>query len=287
MSEPTAVGLPADLAAALGVARLAADRAGAIMLRRWDTALDVRFKGDVDLVSEVDLECEQAIIDTLRAAFPGDGIVAEERGRAGEGAPRTWHVDPLDGTTNFSHGFPHFCCSIALVDESGPCVGVVAAPVYGWTFYAVRGSGAWRDGQPIRVSRTGTLDGALLATGFPYDRRTNPDNNTDRFAHLLRQCQGVRRAGAAALDLAYVAAGWLDGYWETRLNSWDLAAGALLVTEAGGRTSDLSGAPASLSRGEMVATNGLFHVELLNALAAGHTAPNAPATSVPGSGESP
>ncbi len=260
-----------ELVAALGVARVAAERAGEIMLRRWDTGVDVGFKGDVDLVTEVDLECERAILELLRSAFPGDAVVAEEGGRSGELGRRLWHVDPLDGTTNYSHGFPQFCCSIALEDERGLAAGVVHAPVYGWTFSAVRGGGAFRNGRPLRVSGATDLDRALLATGFPYDRRTNPDNNTDRFAHLLRRCQGIRRAGAAALDLAFVAAGWLDGYWETRLHSWDVAAGGLLVLEAGGVLSALDGGPVALESGEMVATNGRFHVQLVEALAAGHT----------------
>lgn len=260
------------LLAALGAARHAVDRAGQIMLRRWESDFRVHMKGEVDLVSEVDLECEAVILDTLRAAFPGDAILAEEGGRVGADAPRLWHVDPLDGTTNYSHGFPQFCCSVALEDDAGLAVGVVQAPAYGWTFTAVRGGGAWRDGRRLHVSRTPDLDRALLATGFPYDRRTNPDNNTDRFAHLLRKCQGIRRPGAAALDLAFVAAGWLDGYWEGRLKSWDVAAGALLVLEAGGELSRFDGSPADLSSGEMVASNGLFHVQLVAELAEGHVA---------------
>jgi myo-inositol-1(or 4)-monophosphatase len=274
MTTPSSVRhVPPDLAAALGVARLAADQAGEIMRRRWDTGVEAGFKGEVDLVTEVDLECEAAILGTLRAAFPDDAIVAEEAGRSGEAGRRLWHVDPLDGTTNFSHGFPQFCTSIALEDAAGLAVGVVHAPVLGWTFYAVRGGGAWREGKRLAVSGVPSLDRALLATGFPYDRRTNPDNNTDRFAHLLRRCQGIRRAGAAALDLAFVAAGWLDGYWETKLHSWDVAAGALLVTEAGGHLSGFDGRAPRLESGELVATNGRFHVELIEALAAGHTAP--------------
>jgi myo-inositol-1(or 4)-monophosphatase len=259
------------LLAALGVARVAAERAGEAMLRRWETGVDVGFKGEVDLVTEVDVECERLILEVLRGAFPGDAIVAEEGGRTGAAGRRLWHVDPLDGTTNYSHGFPQFCCSIALEDAAGLAVGVVHAPVYGWTFSAVRGGGAFRNGRPLRVSATAALDRALLATGFPYDRRTNPDNNTDRFAYLLRRCQGIRRAGAAALDLAFVAAGWLDGYWETRLHSWDVAAGALLVREAGGTLTALDGGAARFESGEMVASNGLFHVQLVEALAAGHS----------------
>lgn len=241
--------------------------AGRLIRSRWNEDFEVRHKGDVDLVSEVDLAAEALIVSGLRAAFPGDAIIAEEGGGAEGPSGRTWYVDPLDGTTNFAHGFPQFCVSIALADGAGLSVGVVHAPTYGWTFSAVRGGGAWLDGRRLSMSRTALLDASLLATGFPYDRRTNPDNNVHRFAHLIRRCQGIRRAGSAALDLAFVAAGWLDGYWEDRLSPWDLAAGCLLVQEAGGRLSSLDGGEADFRRGAVVASNGRVHVELLRALA--------------------
>ena len=251
----------------LAVARAAAEAAGLAIRARWDQGIDVTFKGDVDLVSEADFVAEALIVSRLRDAFPGDQVIAEEGGRHGDSGERTWYVDPLDGTTNFAHGFPQFAVSIGLADAEGLSVAVVHAPIYGWTFYAGRGAGAWLDGRRLVRGRAKTLNGALLATGFPYDRRTNPDNNVDRFAHLLRHCQGIRRAGSAALDLAYVAAGWLDGYWEERLQPWDLAAGCLLVTESGGTLSSFDGGPADFSTGAVVASNGRFHVELLRALA--------------------
>lgn len=249
-----------------------AQAAGDLIRARWDQPVDVSHKGEVDLVTEVDLASEALIVEALRARFPADHIVAEEgSGGDREGAPpaaRTWIIDPLDGTTNFSHGLPHFCVSIALCDADGPLVGVVHEPIRRWTFSAVRGGGAWRDGTRLSVSPCAILDRALLATGFPYDRRTALKNNFSEAAHLLRQGQGLRRAGAAALDLAYVAAGWLDGYWESRLSAWDIAAGALLVTEAGGVVTGDDGTPLDLSAGHLCAGTPGVQPALLAALAA-------------------
>lgn len=245
------------------MARAAAERAGALIRSRWETPLEVQHKGVVDLVTEVDLAAERLILGILQAAFPDDRVVAEESAADVEPGQRTWYVDPLDGTTNFSHGLPHFCVSIALVDAEGPAVGVVHDPLRGWTFHAVRGGGAWRDGQRLSVTLRDDLSSALLATGFPYDRRTNPDNNMREAAWMIRQCVGLRRAGAAALDLAWVAAGWLDGYWEQKLKAWDLAAGALLVTEAGGTVTCLDGSPLDLAAGNVTASNGHLHAALV------------------------
>jgi myo-inositol-1(or 4)-monophosphatase len=245
---------PAELA----VAQHAAVVAGRLIATAWDQAVEVDFKGEVDLVTATDRAAEAAIVPLLEHHFPADGVVAEE-GSGRPGGPRAWHVDPLDGTTNFSHGFPHFAVSIALVDDDGPLVGVIHEPLRRWTFSATRGGGAWLDGRRLRVSRTTDLDRALTATGFPYDRRTARDNNVHRFDAVLRSAQGVRRAGAAALDLAYVAAGWLDVFWEDRLCTWDLAAGVLLVTEAGGRVTARDGGPLVLTAGDVLATNGPVH----------------------------
>jgi len=268
-----------SLEADLSVARSAAEQAGECIRAGWAQATDpdhplrIEFKGEVDLVSEIDLAAESVVLEHLRKTRPDDDVVAEESGlsspasaRASGPPARRWFVDPLDGTTNFSHGLPHFCVSIALTDADGPAVGVVHDPIRRWTFHAHRGGGAWLDGRRLQVSRTETLGHALLATGFPYDRRTNPDNNTHRFAHLLRLGQGVRRAGAAALDLAWLAAGWLDGYWEDRLKAWDVMAGALLVTEAGGTVSDFRGEPVDLRGGALVASNARIHADLVAAL---------------------
>ena len=273
------------LEADVALARAAAEQAGACIRAGWrraldappgETPIDVRFKGEVDLVSEIDLAAEAIVLGILRGARPEDDIVAEETG-AEKGTPaprpgdavdeaRCWYVDPLDGTTNFSHRLPHFCVSIGLADAEGPAVGVVHDPIRRWTFHARRGGGAWLDGRRLRVSEVDDLGRALLATGFPYDRRTNPNNNIHRFEHVLRISQGLRRAGSAALDLAWVAAGWLDGYWEDRLNAWDLMAGVLLVTEAGGAVTNFSGGPADIRGGALVATNGRLHEQLVAAV---------------------
>jgi len=255
------------LRAELETATRAAQAGAALIRAAWGKPPRVEHKGDVDLVTETDLAAEAAVLASLRATFPGDVLVSEEDGRSGlEGASRWWWIDPLDGTTNFAHGFPHFAVSIASEDADGLRVGVVLEPITQRLFAAARGMGATLNGAPLRASLTPDLNAALLATGFPYDRRTNPDNNVHRVAHLIRRCQGIRRAGAAALDLAYVAAGWLDGYWEDRLKPWDLAAGALLVREAGGVASDFDLGPLSLQSGRCVASNGHFHEQLAAAV---------------------
>lgn len=265
--------LTRDLPAELLTARTAAHLAASEIAARWRRDSAVRFKGPIDPVTEADLAAERIIVSTIRARWPDDQILAEESGLDGSGdSDRRWLVDPLDGTTNFSHGLPHFCVSIASADASGPRVGVIVDPLRNWTFEAVRDGGARLDGRPLRVSAIDRLDRAVLATGFPYDRHTAADNNSARFSRLLRRAQGLRRAGSAALDLAFVAAGWLDGYWEFRLNPWDMAAGALLVHEAGGRVSTPTGRPWYLHDAHIVATNGALHARLLTLLADGQSA---------------
>lgn len=262
------------LDAAMQVAQSAARAAGALIRDRWDTPIDIEHKGEVDLVTEVDLAAEALIVDAIQAAFPTDRIIAEEGGgQAGlDDGPsaakpnRVWYVDPLDGTTNYSHGVPHFCVSIALCIDDIPVVGVVYEPIRDWMFHATQGSGAFRNTTALRVSPCTALDKALLATGFPYDRRATQQNNTAEFAHLLTTAQGMRRAGAAALDLAYVAAGWLDGYWEDRLKAWDIAAGTLLVREAGGIVTAMHGAALNLTDGNITAAPLAIHSSLVSEL---------------------
>ncbi|MBM4320600.1 MAG: inositol monophosphatase, partial [Deltaproteobacteria bacterium] len=199
---------------------------------------EVRFKGRVELVTEVDTAAEQRIASGLQQRFPGCRLVLEEGGTHGDASLPTWHVDPLDGTTNFVHGFPQVAISLALEQHGELLVGVVADVYREEVYSACRGGGGWvadREGQvlPLAVSRITELSRALLATGFPYDRHTSPENNLAELGAFLRRAQCIRRAGSAALDLAFVARGWLDGYWEMKLQSYDVAAGALLVQEAG------------------------------------------------------
>jgi myo-inositol-1(or 4)-monophosphatase len=240
------------------------------------TALtDVGFKGAVNPVTETDVAAENRIIARLHAAFPGHRFYAEESG-GGEwrapGAP-IWLIDPLDGTVNFSHGFPHIGISLALLVDGQPVVGVIRDPLRGETFAATAGGGATLDGEPIRVSSVEWLERAFLATGFPYDRRIAPDNNTARLDHFLRRSQGVRRAGAAVLDLSYVACGRLDGFWEIRLHPWDVAAGVLIVREASGRVTNEQGGSDCLSGAFIVASNGRIHEEMLRVIHEGDAAP--------------
>ncbi len=251
----------------LQVAIEIAHEAGEIVRRAFPrTALTaIRFKGDVNPVSEVDIAAERNIMDRLCAAFPDHRILAEESGGDSWQAPGPpiWLVDPLDGTNNFAHGFPHVGISLALMAEGEPILGVIYDPLRDETFAAVAGGGATLNGEPIRVSTVSRLEDAFLATGFPYDRRTAPDNNTERMARFVRRAVGVRRAGAATLDLAYVACGRFDGFWEIRLAPWDVAAGILLVREAGGRVTAFNGVSSPLSGTTILASNGLIHDQML------------------------
>jgi myo-inositol-1(or 4)-monophosphatase len=243
----------------------AARAAGEIQRRRFRGDFAVRRKGAVDLVTDVDLACEEAIRETLARLCPGTTILSEEEGLTGTSRDR-WIVDPLDGTTNFAHAYPVFCASIAWEEGGRVRAGVIYDPLRDELFEAEEGRGARLNGTPLAVSREATLDGSLLATGFPYDRRTNPRNNLEAFTRLTLLTQGVRRSGAAAIDLAYVAAGRLDGFWEPGLKPWDTAAGALLVTEAGGSVTGYRGEPYVTSNPDVLATNGQLHPELLSVI---------------------
>ena len=245
---------------------------------------DVRAKGNPrDLVTEWDLRSEDVIRRVLADRTPGIAVLGEETGpgegqgegqgsdRGSEPAHPRWLVDPIDGTVNFAHGLPIWAVSIACEDAGQITAGVVAAPALGWWFEASRGGGA-RDGggAPLRVSSIARLDHALLTTGFPYDRATRPDNNLAEWAHLQRRAGACRRLGAASLDLCLVARGWMDGYWEKHLHPWDVAAGALIVTEAGGIVTDWTGGRLDLHEPAVVATNGAIHEELIAELGRVH-----------------
>ena len=260
-----------ESAALRGVVEALVLRVGQALLRAFETLgeLDVERKGPVDLVTRVDREAQNLLLEGLAQHFPGERVVAEE-GDTGRWQPSedAWLVDPLDGTTNFVHGLPFFAVSLARVREGRVDLGIVHAPYLRETFWARRGGGAELNARPLHVATRTSLDAALLATGFPYDIRTNPHNNLAQWAHLAVRCRGLRRCGSAALDLAYVAAGRFDGYWEYRLRPWDLAAGALLVEEAGGVVTHPSGRADTLSSGDVVAANPILHAQLCAALRA-------------------
>ena len=245
------------------VAHAAAARAGGLIRASYRERQEVSFKGEVDLVTAVDRRAEGIIIDLIATAFPDHGIVTEEAAGRPTRDGHCWYIDPLDGTTNFAHGYPHFAVSIALARDDTLLLGLVYDPMREETFTARRGEGARLNGAPIEVSSVTALDLGLLATGFPYDRRQHVDLYLAFWRAAIRRAQGVRRAGAAALDLCYVACGRLDGFWEWKLRPWDLAAGRLVVEEAGGRATDASGGPHRLTGEETVASNGRIHEELL------------------------
>ena len=223
-------------------------------------------KAAVDLVTEVDLASEEAIRTVLGQRTPGSPILAEEQGGPVDAATR-WIVDPLDGTTNFVHGFPAFAVSVGLQVDGRLEAGCIVDPLRGEVYDAVRGGGARLDGRPLRVSGVGKLSEALLLTGFPYDRRERAGTYLAFVQAFLERAQGVRRAGAAALDLCHIAAGRADGFWEFGLSAWDVAAGVLLVEEAGGRVSDMTGAPLDVQHPRLLATNGLVHDAMIDVLA--------------------
>lgn len=253
----------------LSAACQAAVEAGGYLLRGLNRKKEVDFKGQVDLVTSYDRRSEEIIYYRLRRAFPGHSFLAEEEIREQKPSDYCWLVDPLDGTTNYAHGLPVFCISIALTYREEIITGVIYDPNRQEMFTAVRGEGAYLNGKPIRVSETGELDKSFLATGFPYDVRTSPDNNLNHFASFAVRAQAIRRLGSAALDLCYVACGRFDGYWEMKLKPWDLAAGALLVQEAGGRVSNFQGLEYVVSSPDIVASNGRIHQTMLEILAPG------------------
>lgn len=251
----------------LAAAREAAKEAGRILMEGFGRRPEVYYKGRINLVTDVDRRSEASIVAFLHRRFPDYTILSEEgQGYDGKGAAR-WIVDPLDGTTNYAHAFPFFSVSIALEQEGRPCCGLVYDPLREEWFTAVRGDGAYLNGESIHVSDTAALEEALLATGFPYDMKESPDNNLDHFRNFSMRAQAVRRPGVASIDLSYVAAGRLDGFWEFKLKAWDIAAGALLVTEAGGTVSDFRGSPLDIFRAEIVASNPLIHQAMLDVLA--------------------
>jgi myo-inositol-1(or 4)-monophosphatase len=251
----------------LNIAVRAARSAGNIIVRNLDRVdtLTVHTKDRNDFVSEVDRQAEQEIIGILRKAYPGHGVLAEESGSQ-DGNDYLWIIDPLDGTTNYLHGFPQFAVSIALQYKGRIEQGVVYDPLRQELFTASRGAGATLNDRRIRVTSRRSLDGALLGTGFPFKAQQHLDAYLDMFRALFPKTAGIRRPGSAALDLAYVAAGRLDGFWEIGLNIWDMAAGVLLIQEAGGLSSDFLGGHEYLKNGNLVAGNPKVFAEILKVI---------------------
>jgi len=247
-------------------ARLAAERAGALVRERWRRQGRVDVKSTaIDLVTEVDRASEREVLSVLEAAFPDHAILAEESG-AKRDNEHLWVVDPLDGTTNFAHGYPQVSITIALRRAGETILGVVLDPIRQELFLARKGGGATLNSERLEVSGTSTLASSLLATGFPYDGREHADFYLGFFKAFMLRTQGIRRAGSAALDLCWVAAGRVDGFWEFKLKPWDTAAGVLIVEEAGGRASGFRGKPFDPFGQETLATNGRIHAEMLDVL---------------------
>ena len=246
----------------LSIAREAALKAGRILRDNIHGTREISYKGDINLVTEMDMRSERAVVDTLLASFPDHGIIAEEGTMVRSGSGFTWIIDPLDGTTNYAHGYPCFSVSIALEQEGEIVLGVVYDPMRDELFSAQKGEGACLNGKPIKVSVVDTLIQSLLATGFPYDRKVSEINNMDHFHDLLMASQEVRRDGSAAIDLCYVACGRFDGFWELKLKPWDVAAGSIIVQESGGRVSDLAGGEFSIHADEILASNGRIHGQM-------------------------
>jgi myo-inositol-1(or 4)-monophosphatase len=257
-----------DLHRFLDIASEAALAGGAVLQQFWGKLENIREKGRPgDLVTEADKAAEVAVLEVLARHLPEHAILAEESGQLGDQTnPFLWAVDPLDGTTNYAHQYPFCAVSIGLLVEGVPTVGAIFDPIRSELFRAALGLGATCNRQPIRVSQTAQLSDSLLVTGFAYDRRETADNNYAEFCRFTHLTQGVRRGGSASMDLAYVACGRLDGYWERGLSPWDIAAGAILVTEAGGKVSAYDQSAFDIRTGRILATNGLLHETMSDVL---------------------
>lgn len=254
------------MSAFLDTARDIVLRAGDIQLARQASGFRIDKKGTTDLVTEVDLECERMCRAVLAERYPDHDILAEELGgsAAGKAASRfRWIFDPVDGTTNYAHGLPIYCSSLGLEVDGELTVGAIYDPSRRELFTAERGQGAWLNGERLQVSSTASLIDALLVTGFPYDVTLRKDELLGIFAAFLEATRAVRRLGSAAIDLCYVAAGRFDGFWEQHLKPWDVAAGALIVTEAGGRMTRMDGSPFDVGAGSLIASNGVLHHEMV------------------------
>lgn len=250
----------------LQVAVAAAEEAGRVQMLHLDHSHPVEYKGEFNPVTEVDRLCERAIVKMVSGAFPDHDILTEESPFVGRGSSWKWIIDPLDGTTNYFHGFPCFCVSVALEVEGEVRTGVVYFPALHELFHAEKGKGAFLNGKRIAVSRVDRLDRSLVCTGFPYDVHEHADFYLRYFRQFLTKSFAIRRPGSAAIDLSYLAAGRFDGFWEFKLHPWDVAAAALMIAEAGGKLTNLQGRAFSIYSEEILASNGLIHQEMLEAI---------------------
>ena len=253
----------------LKAAERAAKKAGLMLIQNIRSNREISFKGEVDLVTNFDRQSQEIIRDSLLRAFPDHDIIAEEGLKKEKGSDFKWIVDPIDGTTNYVHGFPVFCISIAVEKGGESLVGLVFDPMRGELFAAKRGEGASLNNKKIQVSCTEELDKSLLTTGFPYDIRESEMNNLDHFSNFAVRCQAIRRCGSAALDLCSVACGRADGFWELKLSPWDTAAGALIVKEAGGCVTDFHNKRFDSGKKQVLASNGKIHKQMLEVLKLG------------------
>jgi len=253
-----------DISQFVAAAEEAAQAAGSLIRDSWQQVKQIHYKSSIDLVTTIDHQSEELIVSILQKRFPNHSILAEEETNiAGQKGEHRWIIDPVDGTTNFAHAYPHFCVSIALEYAGEIILGLVYDPIKEEKFSAVRGRGSFLNGGQIHTTKEEELGKALLATGFPYDRRQKVDFYLPFFKDFMLSCQGIRRNGSAALDLCYVACGRLDGFWEFGLSPWDTAAGNLMVQEAGGTMSDFSGNTFSVWKKEVLASNGRIHDSML------------------------
>lgn len=251
----------------LKIAEQACRRAGAIQLEGMKKTLSIDFKGAINLVTDIDRACERAIVELIQGTFPDHDLLAEEGTGQRKDSPYKWVVDPLDGTTNYTHGYPLYCTSIALEYKGEIVIGAVYEPNLDEMYLAEKNAGATLNGKKLQVSEIPILEKSMLCTGFAYNIRETTNNNLNHFQNFLMKSQAVRRDGVAAADLCYVAAGRYDGFWELNLFPWDVAAGFLILEEAGGQVSNFSGQPFDIYQKEILASNGRIHQEMVGVLA--------------------
>ena len=250
----------------LEVAVEAAKLGGEVLKQSYGQVKEIEYKGEINIVTNVDKRSERLIVELLNSRFPKHSILAEEGTDMARPSEYKWVIDPLDGTTNYAHDYPLFCVSVGLERNGKMIAGAVYQPIFEELFVAEKAGGAYLNGRKIQVSRIDSLKQGLVATGFPYDVLENPSQAMKDFSYFVDSAQAVRRDGSAALDLCYVAMGRFDGFWEARLKPWDTAAGVLIVTEAGGRVSDFQDAHYSIYKDQVVASNGLLHGQICDVL---------------------